>query len=69
MSEKWQELGYYSAASSRSAQQTKARYARKRAAAEVERLRKLGADEAWIKRVTTGSHSGSTQPTGGPTNR
>ncbi len=62
MSEKWQELGYYSAASSRSAQQTKARYARKRVAAEVARLQKLGADEAWIKRVTTGGEERADAP-------
>jgi len=49
--------GYYSAASARHAQQTKARCARKREAAEVERLRKLGADEAWITRVTTGGRA------------
>lgn len=45
----------YSGASSRHAEQTKARYARKRLNAEVERLRRLGVDEAWIESVTAAS--------------
>jgi hypothetical protein len=48
--------GYYSVASWRHAQQTRRRAAHKRAVAEatreVERLRRLGADEEWILRVT-----------------
>jgi len=52
MTEQRQDDTYYSARSSRHAEQTKARYARKRAAKEVERLRRLGVDEAWIERVT-----------------
>lgn len=49
--EKW----FYSEATWRHSQQTKARAARKRREAELARLREAGADEAWIERVGGGA--------------
>ncbi len=41
---------YYSEVSSRQAEQTRARAAKKRREKEAVRLRRLGVDEAWIQR-------------------